>query len=74
MQIVSIENRVWPFMQIVSNGDNLHERYQILFSGKNKNKKNAKRHYGRVFQKKVNQKGKPRTTPNTRLPALTSIF
>ena len=32
------ENRIWHFMQIVSNGDNLHEMSNLCFLGKNKKK------------------------------------
>ena len=31
MLIVSIENSIWLFMQIVSNGDNLHEISNPVF-------------------------------------------
>ena len=31
MQIVSTENRIWHFMQIVSTGDNLHEMSNPVF-------------------------------------------
>ena len=48
MQIVSKENRLWNFMQIVSLGDNLHEMSKPVFWEKMKNV--SKHHLLKVLQ------------------------